>query len=276
MASKQRLSLFECHTAQAEAGGRSFEHAERRDPPPLPAAEGCRGQSLKELKGPGNVELDVKGVRHLAELEEEHVLVVLVESKQLVALGQHHGSEQVDGHGGVAGQEEVEKAGDLAVILYVVGEHGDGIGKRKRRLVAGQVGVQARVGSAQQGPQQLELGHGGGNGGEHEVADAQETQAGDGGGGIVGAEDKEEDLDDVVVALEVAQRGVSAQYGEDDTGEVLLALGQLRLRVGGGVVDKGAMHVQGHLVLVFVAGQLRAVRGQCLLLRRQLRPGAAQ
>jgi hypothetical protein len=39
---------------------------------------------------------------------------------------------------------------------------------------------------------------------------------------VLGAEDEQEDLDDVVVALEVAQRGVTAQDVEDDSGELLL------------------------------------------------------
>jgi hypothetical protein len=39
---------------------------------------------------------------------------------------------------------------------------------------------------------------------------------------MLGAEDEQEDLDDGVVALEVAQRGVTAQDVEDDAGELLL------------------------------------------------------
>lgn len=38
----------------------------------------------------------------------------------------------------------------------------------------------------------------------------------------MGAEDEQEDLDDVVIALEVAQRRVPAEDLEDDVGEVLL------------------------------------------------------
>ena len=39
---------------------------------------------------------------------------------------------------------------------------------------------------------------------------------------MLGAEDKQENLDNVVVALEVAQRGVMAQDVEDDMRELFL------------------------------------------------------
>jgi hypothetical protein len=46
---------------------------------------------------------------------------------------------------------------------------------------------------------------------------------------MLGAEHEQEDLDDVVVTLEVAQRGVTAQDVEDDAGELLLPAVELLL-----------------------------------------------
>jgi hypothetical protein len=45
------------------------------------------------------------------------------------------------------------------------------------------------------------------------------------------AEDEQEDLDDVVVALEVAQRGVPPEDVEYDIGELFLAVVQLPVRL---------------------------------------------
>jgi hypothetical protein len=69
--------------------------------------------------------------------------------------------------------------------------------------------------------QQLEVGYGRIERGDHKVPNAQETEAGDGSRRIVGAEREEEDLDNVVVALEVAQGGVSPENSENDVGQFL-------------------------------------------------------
>lgn len=82
--------------------------------------------------------------------------------------------------------------------------------------------VQDWIGGLEDRAEQFELGDGRLKRGEHEVADAQKAQACDCCWGIVGAEDEEEDLDDVMVALEVAQRGVSSQDIKNDIGELFL------------------------------------------------------
>lgn len=81
--------------------------------------------------------------------------------------------------------------------------------------------VQFGVGGAEDGPEQFELGNGRVERGQHEVADAEEAQAGDGCGCFLRAQDKQEDLDDVVVALEVAQAWVSAEDIQYDIGQLL-------------------------------------------------------
>lgn len=46
---------------------------------------------------------------------------------------------------------------------------------------------------------------------KHEIADAQQRQTGHSRHSQIGAEHQQEDLDDVMVALEVAQAGMAAQ-----------------------------------------------------------------
>jgi hypothetical protein len=60
-------------------------------------------------------------------------------------------------------------------------------------------------------------------GGEHEVADAQQGEPRSGGTRGVGTEDEEEDLEDVVVALEVAEGWVESEDGGDEVGEFVFA-----------------------------------------------------
>jgi hypothetical protein len=126
-------------------------------------------------------------------------------------------------------QEEVKQPRDVLVVLYVVREHGKGASKRERGLALRQVVVQHGIGSAEDGPQQFELGEGRLERRQHEIANAEEAQAGDCSGSMLGAEHEQEDLDDVVVTLEVAQRGVTAQDVEDDAGELLLPAVELLL-----------------------------------------------
>src|SRR5689334_13710606 len=89
--------------------------------------------------------------------------------------------------------------------------------------------VQLGIGGAEDGSQQLKLGYGRIKCRQHEVADAQQAQTSHGSRGIVCAENEEEDLDDVVVALEVAQRWVLAEDFEDDMGELVLPTIELLL-----------------------------------------------
>lgn len=75
---------------------------------------------------------------------------------------------------------------------------------------------EGRVGGAQDGREETELGDGGVEVGEHKVADAEEGQAGDGRGLETWGEDEEEDLGDIVVALKVVEKTVPAEDGEDE------------------------------------------------------------
>jgi hypothetical protein len=58
--------------------------------------------------------------------------------------------------------------------------------------------------------------YGGIEGGQHEVADAQQAEARNGRRGILGTEHEQKDLDYVMVALEVVQGGVVADGLDDD------------------------------------------------------------
>jgi hypothetical protein len=93
------------------------------------------------------------------------------------------------------------------------------------------VAEQLGIGGAEDGAEQLELGYGRLERGQHEVADAEKAQAGDRGRCLVWAENEQEDLDDVVVALEVAQRGMPPEHVEDHIGELFLAVVQLPVRL---------------------------------------------
>lgn len=131
-------------------------------------------------------------------------------------------------------QKEVEQPRNIVVVLYVVREHGDGAGEGKRGVGMWEVVVQDRVGGAQDGTKQLQLREGRLKGGEHKVSNAEEAQAGGGSRGVLGAEDQQQNLDDVVVALKVAQHWMPAEDLGDDVGQVCLAAGELLLRLCGG------------------------------------------
>lgn len=66
--------------------------------------------------------------------------------------------------------------------------------------------------------------------GQHEVSYTEEAQTSDCIGRIVGAQDQQEDLDDVMVALEVAQKRVSAEDLDDDVRQLLLPAVELLVR----------------------------------------------
>jgi hypothetical protein len=219
------------------------------------------------------VKFNVERLGELTQHDIQDVLVLLVNLEQLLASREHHGSEEVYRHDSIVREEEIKQPRDVLVVLYVVGEHGDGTREGERGLALGHVGEQLGVGGAEDGAEQLELGDGRLERGQHEVADAQDAQAGDGSGRLMCAEDEQEDLDDVVVALEVAQRGVPPEDVEYDIGELFLAVVQLPVRLcealaskasGGyvrqrtilGVVNECAVDIEANLMLVFVGWQL--------------------
>lgn len=157
--------------------------------------------------GDDGVEVEVGG--QLGEGEVEHVGLVVGE--ELGAAAQDDAGEDVEAEGLLAGEEGVEEAGDVAVALHVVGEHGQGVGEGEVGLVAREVRAQGRVRGAQDVGDQVQLRHGGGERGEHEVADPQDGEPGHGEAAQGGREHEEEDLADVVVALEVAEIGLLAE-----------------------------------------------------------------
>lgn len=169
----------------------------------------------------------------------------------------------------MSSQEKVKQSSNVLVVLYIMCEHGDGIGNGKRGIAFRQAVVQDWIGGSKYGPQELELGDGRVERREHKVAYAEKAQSCDSGGSLVGTQHQQEDLNDVMVALEVAQGGVAAQDLDNDVGEVLLALIELLLplyldqqssprqpcmhwRTVFRVVDKGAIDVKADLVLVLV------------------------
>lgn len=63
----------------------------------------------------------------------------------------------------------------------------------------------------------------GSQGGQHEVPDPQQRQARDSGYRGLGSKDKKENLDDIMIALEVAQDRMLSQDGRDYMGQLALA-----------------------------------------------------
>lgn len=101
--------------------------------------------------------------------------------------------------------------------------------ERKVRLRAGEVTLERGVGGAQQGRQEAQVGERGGERGQHEVADAQQREAAQRGHGERGAQDEQQNLRNVVVALEVAEGRVAAQDFGDEREERGFAAGELRV-----------------------------------------------
>lgn len=119
-------------------------------------------------------------------------------------------------------EKEVKQPRDVLVRLHDVSKQGYGAGYGERWLTLGHMVVQLGVSGAEDGSKQFELRYGGVERGQHEVPDAEEAQAGDGCGCFLRAKDEQEDLNDIVVALEVAQAWVSAEDVEYDIGQLLL------------------------------------------------------
>lgn len=118
-------------------------------------------------------------------------------------------------------EKEVKQPRDVLVGLHDMSEQGYGAGYGERGLTLRHMVVQLGVGGAEDGSEEFELGYGWVERGQHEVADAEEAQAGNGCGRFLRAKDEQEDLDDVVVALEVAQAWVSAEDIQYDIGQLL-------------------------------------------------------
>ncbi len=182
----------------------------------------------------------------------QHLGLVAGRVKELFASGADDGREEVQREGRVAGEEDVEEAGYFAEGGDVVGVHGERAGEGEEGLGGGEVVPELGVVEVEDGGDEVELGDGRGEGGEHEVADVEEGEAGEGGELEVWGEQEEEDLGDVVVALEVAEVGVGAEEGDDEGGEEGLLVGELGGGLVVGVVDEGAVDVELDLVLVFV------------------------
>lgn len=112
------------------------------------------------------------------------------------------------------------------IRLDIMGVHGQGAGEGVEGLYAGKVAPQLGVGLVEDIWKQPQLRSRGPEVGEHEVADAEDGEAGDDGGAPFWAQDEQEHLADVVVALEVAEVRVAAEDFGDEGGELCLALAQ--------------------------------------------------
>lgn len=138
---EEAFSVGEGEAAEAVACRRGFEHAVRRNVPPLPAVERGGRQFLVQFYGAGNVEFEVEWLGEFTQHHVENVFVFLVDFQELVPLGEYDCGEQIDGHYGVSGEEKVKQPCDVLVVLDVVGEHGNGVGQRKRGLALGEMVV---------------------------------------------------------------------------------------------------------------------------------------
>lgn len=173
-----------------------------------------------------NKRLQIQRARQLTQNRVQHLRLITGRLKELSTARAHDGGEHVDAEDGLAREEHVEEARDVAERRDVVRVHGQGAGEGEEGLDRGEVPPELGVRGAEDVGQEPELGDGRGEGGEHEVADAEGGEAGDGGVAEGRGEDEEQDLADVVVALEVAEVGVAAEDGEDEGGEVVFLAGE--------------------------------------------------
>lgn len=170
---------------------------------------------VEELRSRRDEGLQVEWLGELAEDGVEHFGLVGLRLKELGAPIEDDLRKHVDREDGLAREQDVEKARDFVLRLYVVGVHGEGARQGKEGLGLREVGPEPGVRGVQDAGDETELGDGGVEVGQHEIPDAKEREAGDCGAMQPGWEDEEEDLCDVVVALEVVYVGVAAQDGED-------------------------------------------------------------
>lgn len=184
---------------------------------------------LEEERGVGDDGVEVEVGRQLGQGEVQHVGLLVLE--QLGAPRGDNLGEDVDAEDLLAGDEGVEEARDVAVALDVVGEHGQGVGEGEVRLVPRQVLAQLPVHGAQDVGDQVQLRDGGRQRGQHEVADPKHREPGDGERPQGRREHEEENLADVMVALEVAEIRLLAENLGDEVRELRLLLLELGLGV---------------------------------------------
>lgn len=136
--------------------------------------------------------------------------------EEFLAAGADDGGEEIDGEGRVAGEKDVEEASNVTLGRNVVRVHGQRTREGEERLRSREVPPQGWVGPPEDIWNESELGDGGGEGGQHEVADAEDRKAGEAGKVQVRGQGEEEDLGDVMVPLEVREIRVSAKEGDDE------------------------------------------------------------
>jgi hypothetical protein len=185
----------------------------------------------EEVSRLGDEGLEIELAGHLGEDEVQHGGIVGGELEELVAAREDDAGVQVDGEDGFAGEEHVEEACDDAVLLDDVGIHGEGAAEGVEGLDVAQVAAQRRIGSLNEVGDQAELVHRGGQGREHEIPDAQQREVGKEACAPGGCEDEEENLANVMVALEVTEKRVAAEDFDDEVEELGLATLQLRLGI---------------------------------------------
>lgn len=172
--------------------------------------------SIKQLRSRSDEGLEVERLGQLAEDRVEHFRLVGLRLKELGAAVEDDLREHVDGKDRLTRKQHVKEPRDFVLGLHVVGIHGERAGQGEEGLGLRKVGPEFGVRGMQDAGDETELGDGGFEVREHEIADAQKGEAGDGGAAQPGREDEEEDLGDVVVALEVVDVRVAAQDGEDE------------------------------------------------------------
>lgn len=219
MLRKEILRHFLALARASPRAARRLEHAELADVPGPRATQRLGRETVEQRRGGGHQGVDVEGLGQPAEDGLQHVALGGVRLEELVAAVKDDLREHVDGEDGLAGEQDVEKAGDFVLGLDVVGVHGEGAGEGEEGLSLGEVGPERGVGGAEDAGDEAELGQGGGEVGVHEIAYAQEGEACDGWGAKSGWEDEQEDLGDVVIALEVVDIWITAEDGEDEVGE---------------------------------------------------------
>lgn len=263
------LALLERLTGGVPGVARRLEGAGAGDAAPRAQALGRVLGEERGGAGDERVEVHVGGDAAEDDLEQ----VGLVDVENLGAAVDDDLGKDVDAEDGLAGEQHVKEAGNVAVRVNVVGVHGQGAGEGVKGLDGGDVPQQGRVRGGEDVWEQAQLRRRGPEVGQHEVADAQHREARDAGGRPRRPEHEQEHLAYVVVALKVAQVGARAQHLRNQgrqlaSAPLQVALGEVcwwraqseseeldrfgpawdrRLCMGRlitmGVVDKGSVHV---------------------------------
>lgn len=170
---------------------------------------------VKQLRGRRDESFKIERLGQLAEDGMEHFGLVGFRLKELSAPVEDDLGKHVDREDGLARKQHVKEPCDFVLRLYVVCVHGERARQGEEWLCLREVGPELGVRGVQDARDEAELGYGGFEVWEHEITYSEERESGHGGATQARREDEEEDLGNIVVALEIVDVGIAAQNRED-------------------------------------------------------------